>query len=102
MSEVVKVYYDAADDEIKNMEKAVEDLDINVETIEKNTNGISSDTWVGKDADAYQTKILEYSKDLKNQTDNFKKLIEEVRNYIQKIKEEEAANASEEMYSSRK
>jgi hypothetical protein len=102
MSEVVKVDYDAADDEIKNMEKAVEDLDINVETIEKNTNGISSDTWVGKDADAYQTKILEYSKDLKNQTDNFKKLIEEVRNYIQKIKEEEAANASEEMYSSRK
>ena len=64
MSEVVKVDYDAASAEIKNMEKAVEDLDINVETIEKNTNGISSDTWVGKDADAYQTNILDYSKNL--------------------------------------
>lgn len=93
MSEEIRVDYDAAEKEIDNMKKAVDDLDINVETIEKNTNGISSDTWVGKDADAYKEKILGYSKELKNQTDNFNDLIEIVRGYIAGCKAQEADNA---------
>ena len=82
MSEEIRVDYNAAEREIDNMKKAVDDLYTNVETIDKNTNGISRDTWVGKDADAYQTKIFEYSKKLKNQTDSFNDLIEIVRGYI--------------------
>ena len=93
MSEEIKVNYDDAEKEIDNMKKAVEDLYTNVETIEKNTNGISRDTWVGKDADAYQTKILDYSNKLKNQTDSFNDLIEIVRGYIAGCKAQEADNA---------
>lgn len=95
MSEEIKVDYDAAEKEIDNMKKAVEDLYINVETIEKNTSGISRDTWVGKDADAYQNKIFDYSKKLKNETDSFNDLIEIVRGYIAGCKAQEAANANE-------
>lgn len=93
MSEVIEVDYLAAEREIREMKKAVSDLYTNIETIEKNTNGISRDTWVGKDADAYKEKILDYSKKLKNQTDSFDGVIKEVEGYIDKIKED--ANTDE-------
>ena len=58
MSNTIGIRYEEAKTEISKIEKAIEDLYINVDLIDKNTNGISRDTWVGKDADAFQEKMI--------------------------------------------
>ena len=66
-----------------------------LELIDKNTTTISKDTWVGRDADAYQEKILSYSNKLKNQTDSFKQLVETLKQIIKENKEQEENSARE-------
>lgn len=89
------IKYTEAEQEIKKIEKAIEDLYINVELIDRNTNGITKDTWVGKDADAYQTKILGYSEKLKSQTEYFSDLIKNLKTMIEEIKEQEEIMSSD-------
>lgn len=94
MGNTVGIKYQEAEVEIEKLEKAIEDLYINVELIDKNTNGISKDTWVGKDADAYQEKILGYSDKLKRQTDSFKELVEKLKDVVAEFKAEEEKSAT--------
>ncbi|MBF0986958.1 MAG: hypothetical protein HXK72_01275 [Clostridiales bacterium] len=94
MGNTVGIKYQEAEVEIERIEKAIEDLYTNVELIDKNTNGISKDTWVGKDADAYQEKILGYSDKLKKQTDSFKELVEKLKDVVAEFKAEEEKSAT--------
>ena len=92
-SNVFGIKYNEGEYQIALLEKAIEDLYINVELIDKNTTTISKDTWVGRDADAYQEKILSYSNKLKNQTDSFKQLVETLKQIIKENKEQEENSA---------
>ena len=94
MSNTFGIRYEEAKTEIAKIEKAIEDLYINAELIDKNTNGISKDTWVGKDADAYQEKILGYSDKLKKQTDSFKELVEKLKDIVEDLKAQEEKSAA--------
>ena len=93
MSNTIGIRYEEAKTEISKIEKAIEDLYINVDLIDKNTNGISRDTWVGKDADAFQEKILGYSDKLKLKTDSFKELVEKIKDLVEMYKADEEASA---------
>jgi hypothetical protein len=92
MSNTIGIRYEEAKTEISKIEKAIDDLYINVELIDDNTNGIANDTWVGKDADIYKEKILKYSNKLKNQTDSFKEVTKTLRNIIEDFKNQEESN----------
>lgn len=95
MADRIKIDYGAAEGIINELNKGINDMETNVETLTSKTNAVIGIEWIGKDADATKTAMESMNKTFNEQITALRAIKNNIKDYIQEAlqHEEEAARA---------
>ena len=95
MADRIKINYAEADRIVNELNKGLNDMTTNVETLTSKTNAVIGIEWIGKDADATKRTMEDMNKTFNEQIEALRTIKNNIKTYIEEAlqHEEEAARA---------
>lgn len=95
MADRIKIDYAEAERIVTELNKGLNDMETNVETLTSKTNAVIGIEWIGKDADATKTTMESMNKTFNEQIAALRTIKNNIKSYIEEAlqHEEEAARA---------
>lgn len=95
MADRIKIDYAEAERIVTELNKGINDMETNVETLTSKTNAVIGIEWIGKDADATKTTMESMNKTFNEQIADLRTIKNNIKSYIEEAlqHEEEAARA---------
>jgi len=95
MADRIKIDYAEAERIVTELNKGINDMETNVETLTSKTNAVIGIEWIGKDADATKTTMESMNKTFNEQIAALRTIKNNIKSYIEEAlqHEEEAARA---------